>query len=72
MKTTNFNPSSWEVALAEALAKDANNWAGNAGAAEVTHVNVRKQKDNPDLQLEIKDADGDVHSFVITIIQRPE
>lgn len=73
MRTRQFNPSTLEVALAEAFSKSISVISKDLPqGTKITDVKTNSNLDNPQVVYTIQDADGDTHEVVISIIQRLE
>ncbi len=72
MKTNTYNPSPLEVEFAnilEDLRDEMNNRLKNC---KIEATGIQLDLDNPVLNIDIVDHDGDKHSLVFKIIQRPD
>lgn len=72
MRTTSYNPSVLEQQFAKAFAALRSQLQEQLDGVEITNMTTRLDKDNPDVVVEVKDADGDPHELVINFIQRPD
>jgi hypothetical protein len=72
MKTSSYNPSPLEKAIAETLSNLQDQIVAGLSGQTLESLSVNASKDNPEVHLTTKDADGDQHEFVITVIQRPD
>ena len=72
MKTTSYNPSEIEVALADALSEMGEEISSRLSGYNISEIDIKKREDNPSLILRISDEDNDPHEVVVKIIQRPD
>jgi len=72
MKTTSYNPSKIEVALAEAMSQLVDEINSKLSGYTLDSINTKTKEDNPSLVLRVLDEDGDPHDVVVKIIQRPD
>jgi hypothetical protein len=72
MKTTNYNPSTIEVKCAQIISEMTDQINERLDGYSIFKIENNIQKDNPTVDLFMKDADGDVHEVVIKIIQKPD
>lgn len=73
MKTSNYNPSVFEVNLTSAI-DSCKEEIQKKLKDNVTIVETENlmDRDNPMLVFHLKDNDGDMHEVVVKIIQRPD
>jgi len=71
MKVTSFNPSPIEVKVCEAIVALQSELQAHLGDLVIEHATANLKKDNPDIIFNLKDADGDVHTLVVSFIHRP-
>jgi hypothetical protein len=69
MKTTDYNPSTLEVEMAQVIAEMQTQIQLKMQKVEITHVEKNFKLDNPRLRFTIKDADGDIHKVVVQVVQ---
>ena len=72
MITSKYNPSIIEVELAKVLKNLHAEISSNMENNTIESVDLNLDKDNPDVILNLKDTDGDKHTVVLKIIQRPD
>ena len=73
MKTSNYNPSIFEVQLASAIKACKNQIEQELGNdSKIVEIDDRIQKDNPTVVFHLEDKDGDRHEIVVKVIQRPD
>ena len=73
MKTLNYNPSVFEVKLAQAIMSCSEQIQQQLGKdVQIIDSMEEYQLDNPMITLHLKDEDGDIHELVIKVIQRPD
>ncbi|NJM93764.1 MAG: hypothetical protein HC842_03100 [Cytophagales bacterium] len=72
MKTTSYNPSHLEVALANAFVTLRDQIEPLLDGCKITGMENNIDKDNPLIRINIQDSDGDPHSLVLKIIQKPD
>jgi len=72
MKTKDYNPSPLEVKFVEALKSLKSEISTNLIDFEVVDVQANIKLDNPIAEFLLKDKDGDVHSLVVRVIQKPD
>ncbi len=73
MRTSNYNPSPFEVDFIKALENALPQLSGTSNLQwQVTSVTPRQGNDNPGLVIEFKDKDGDPHTLIVQAIQRPD
>ena len=72
MKTTSYNPSEIEVALADALSEMGEEISSRLSGLTISEIDIKTREDNPSLILRISDEDNDPHEVVVKIIQRPD
>ena len=72
MKTDSYNPSRLEVEFADALAELKDQLQEKLSVFEITHIEKQTKLDNPIVNFELKDSDGDKHQVVIRIIQKAD
>jgi len=72
MKTKSYNPSPLEVefvSVIESLQQDINK---RLEKSEVQYFEHNLNIDNPTLKAKIIDEDGDEHTLILKVIQRPD
>jgi hypothetical protein len=72
MKTRDYNPSIFEVQVANALVSLQSAFNEQLENCEITEFTKETQGDNPNVVMHLRDNDGDRHEVVIRIIQRPD
>ena len=72
MKTKDYNPSPLEVKFVEALKTLKSEVNANLVDFEIVDVQTNIKLDNPTAEFRLKDKDGDPHSLVIRVIQKPD
>ncbi len=72
MKTPSYNPSPLEVELTNILSSLIPTINDQLKDMKISTAKINLKADNPALAMEILDNDGDIHSVVIKIIQRPD
>ena len=73
MKTSNYNPSIFEVQLASAIKACKDQIEQKLGNdSRILEIDDRIQRDNPMVIFQLEDKDGDRHEVVVKIIQRPD
>jgi len=71
MKVTSFNPSPIEVKVCEAILAIQGELQTQLGDLVIEHAKANLKKDNPDITMTLKDADGDIQTLVLSFIHRP-
>ena len=72
MKTNNYNPSTIEVGIAQALVSLSKPLEKELGNQEIIKIENKIDEDNPLVRIHLLDTDGDPHEVVIKIIQVPD
>ncbi len=72
MKTETYNPSPLEVELTNSLLDIREKLNHNLSSIDIVEMKADLDLDNPMLHISARDHDGDVHEFVIKVIQRPD
>ncbi len=72
MKTTHYNPSTIEVQCAQILTGMIEQINEKLDGFTVYKIENDIEKDNPTVEISMKDTDGDVHEVIIKIIQKPD
>jgi hypothetical protein len=72
MKTLDYNPSPLETEFAQILISFKQLISDQLKGRKVVSMNLRSDLDNPTLFIEVEDHDGDRHTIVLKIIQRPD
>ena len=72
MKTKDYNPSPLEVKFVEALKVLKPQISKKLGNFEIIDVHTNTKLDNPIAEFHLKDTDGDPHSLVVRVIQKPD
>ncbi|MEM1405726.1 MAG: hypothetical protein AAGG59_03045 [Bacteroidota bacterium] len=72
MKTTQYNPSSLEVAFAQAIEDLKSHIEKKLPDNEVIKIENKISADNPTVKFYLLDKDGDPHEVVLKIIQSPD
>ncbi len=72
MKTVNYNPSIIEVKCAEIIKEMKDQINERLDGFSIVKIENNIKKDNPTVDIIMKDSDGDVHEVIIKIIQKPD
>ena len=72
MKTKDYNPSILEVKFAEVLHELQDEISRKLRDFVVLKSEYNIKLDNPVIEFQVIDKDGDEHSLVIKVIQRPD
>ncbi len=72
MKTTNYNPSTLEIDLANALVIMHKELEKHLHGTQIIKADPNINRDNPTIKLTLSDKDGDLHDVVIRIVQLPD
>lgn len=72
MKTVVYNPSKLELEFCKAFESLLPQIQSQFPDYKVSVLQVRNQLDNPFLDFQIEDADGDKHELVIKFVQRAD
>jgi hypothetical protein len=72
MKTVNYNPSPIEVMCAQIITEMTDQINKKLDGYTITKIENNIKKDNPTVDILMKDKDGDEHEVVIKIIQKPD
>ncbi|MEM6359166.1 MAG: hypothetical protein AAF149_01160 [Bacteroidota bacterium] len=72
MKTIQYNPSSLEVAFAQAIEDLQSQIEKKLPDNEVIKIDNKISADNPIVKFYLLDKDGDPHEVVLKIIQSPD
>ncbi|MEM7109979.1 MAG: hypothetical protein AAF519_17260 [Bacteroidota bacterium] len=72
MKTTQYNPSTLEVAFAQAIEDLQGQIETKLPDNEIVKVENKTSVDNPLVKFYLLDKDGDPHEVVLKIIQSPD
>lgn len=72
MKTVSYNPSQIEVEVAKAIADLHKEIESRLSANKIISIENKIHEDNPMVKMELEDKDGDSHSIVLKIIQKPD
>jgi hypothetical protein len=72
MITKNYNPSPLEVEMAKIINSLREEINKKLNRSEIVSVKLDIDADNPDLIIRTKDSDGDLHEFLLRIIQKPD
>ncbi|MEM6525485.1 MAG: hypothetical protein AAF693_16920 [Bacteroidota bacterium] len=72
MKTTQYNPSTLEVAFAQAIEDLQNHIEKKIPENEIIKIDNKMSEDNPLVKFYLLDNDGDPHEVVLKIIQSPD
>ncbi|HLF33892.1 MAG TPA: hypothetical protein VI583_06630 [Cyclobacteriaceae bacterium] len=72
MKTPSYNPSPIEVELTGILKTLIGAINGLLKNKQITESEIDLNSDNPAFRLTIRDDDGDIHTVVMKIIQKPD
>jgi hypothetical protein len=72
MKTKDYNPSPLEVKFVEALKTLKAEVSANLADFEIVDIQTNIKLDNPTAEFHLKDKDGDAHSLVVRVIQKPD
>ncbi len=69
MKTTHYNPSSLEVAMAEAIVGIQQELESKIPDYKIAEVDADLKADNPVVKFQVIDKDNDRHQLVLRVIQ---
>lgn len=72
MKTTNYNPSTIEIQCAQILTDMMDEINKRLDGFTVYKIENEIKKDNPTVEISMKDNDGDIHEVIMKIIQKPD
>lgn len=72
MKTTSYNPSKLEVALAQTLEDLKDEIQKKLPDNEIIKIENKIKEDNPLVKFYLLDKDGDPHEIVVKVIQTPD
>jgi len=72
MKTNDYNPSPLEVKFVEALKDLKTEISNRLVNFEIIDIQTNIKLDNPIAEFHLKDIDGDKHSLVVRVIQKPD
>ncbi len=72
MKTTQYNPSTLEVAFAKAIEDLKSELEKKLPDNEIIKTENNTDVDNPSVRFFLLDKDGDPHEVVIKIVQSPD
>jgi hypothetical protein len=72
MRTTTYNPSPFEVALANALESAKADLEKHLPGIKISEALAETHGDNPRVKFTITDSDGDPHQLTVQIIQQPD
>ncbi len=72
MKTVNYNPSAIEVMCAQIITEMTDEINERLDGYTIFKIENNINKDNPTVDILMKDEDGDVHEVIIKIIQKPD
>ncbi len=70
MKTQRYNPSPLEVEFAKAISELKNEIQEYLTDNTIVNIKADLEADNPQVNIELQDQEGDKHEMVIKIIQR--
>ncbi len=72
MKTTIYNPSPIETEIADVLVGLKKEIESQLKDKRISQISSDLSKDNPSINVEVIDKDGDRHEIVIKIVQIPD
>ncbi|MCU0358340.1 MAG: hypothetical protein MUE95_12240 [Cyclobacteriaceae bacterium] len=72
MKTPSYNPSPFEVAIAQALVNSMPSLESLLTGKKIESLKIDSASDNPVVKFNLVDEDGDPHHMVVKIIQLPD
>lgn len=72
MKTNTYNPSPLEIEFANLLEDLTDEMNMRLKNRKIEATEIQLDQDNPTFRMDISDLDGDKHTMVIKIIQRPD
>ncbi len=72
MKTPSYNPSPFEVAIAQAIVNIEKEIVNQMPGKKIQSLRIDTASDNPIVKFELIDEDGDPHHMVMKIIQLPD
>lgn len=72
MKTTAYNPSPIEVEFAKAISSLKTELEEHLSNNKIDAIENNINADNPFLKVHLTDSDGDKHTMVIKLIQKPD
>jgi hypothetical protein len=72
MKTPSYNPSPIEIELTGIMKTLIGSINGLLKNKQITESEIDLNSDNPVFRITIRDDDGDIHSVVMKIIQKPD
>jgi len=72
MKTTNYNPSTIEIQCAQIITGMIDEINKRLDGFTVYKIENDINKDNPTVEIFMKDNDGDIHEVIMKIIQKPD
>jgi len=72
MKTTSYNPSDLEVEFATVIESLKDTISDKLNHKKILSVENNLNIDNPILKVQLLDDDGDEHTLVLKLIQKPD
>ena len=72
MKTTSYNPSEIEVEFATVIESLKDTISDKLSQKKILSVENHLNMDNPILKVHLIDDDGDKHTLVLKLIQKPD
>jgi len=72
MKTSSYNPSPIEVEFANAISNLKDEMEKQLSSNKIDKIENNINADNPLLKVHLTDNDGDQHTLVIKLIQKPD
>ena len=72
MITQNYNPSPIEVRFVEILCELKDEINKKLTNFDVLKIENNTQLDNPTIDFQLKDIDGDEHEVILKVIQKPD
>ena len=72
MITTSYNPSKLELEIGEVIQSLQGEINTRLKGNTVESITIDKNKDNPNLLINLVDSDGDKHEVVLKLIQRSD
>ena len=72
MKTNSYNPGPLEIEFVNLLEDLIDEMNLRLKNRKIESTDIQLDQDNPTFRLEISDLDGDKHTMILKIIQRPD
>jgi len=69
MKTIDYNPSTFEVTMAQIIADMQNQIQSKMEGVTFTKIERELNLDNPRVKFTLKDSDGDTHKLTVQVVQ---